>query len=245
MPLKTVVCDDELPALELMTELLQETGEVTIAASCQSVDEALAVIEAGGIDLAVFDIEMPGKNGVEAFGDLTVEPKPLLIFATAHPDYALEAFAVDAIDYLLKPVDHNRVRKAVEKAMRLRTAIVSAEKEATSDVATQPGTLTVRDVGHTYLVPHDQVIWIEAAGDYSLVHASGRQYAMRTTLRSLEQELPSDRFLRVHRSAIIGVQHVQEVRPLPKGEALVILTGGPEVKVSRSHRDAVRKKIGA
>lgn len=211
----------------------------------QSASEAVDAIEQGGIDLAVFDIEMPGENGVDAFARIQLETKPLLVFATAHPEYALEAFAVDAIDYLLKPIDSERVRRAVAKATRMQSAIAGATSADAPELPSQPGTLAVRDVGHTYLVPYDQVVWVEAAGDYSLVHAAGRQYAMRTTLRALEKELPQDRFMRVHRSAIVGLQHVKEVQPLPKGEALIVLTNGSETKVSRSYRDAVRQRIGA
>lgn len=244
--LKTVVCDDELPALELMTELLKETGSVDIVAACQSVHEALEIINKGGIDLVVLDVEMPDLGGVDAAERITVDPKPLLVFATAHAEYAIEAFGVDAIDYIMKPFEPVRVARAVEKAERLGALIASSEGGAVRDRPdTQPqdrsGMLKVKDSGHVYFIPYEDVFWIEAAGDYSLIHTPAREYALRKTLRALEDQLPDDIFVRVHRSTIISARHVREVRLLAKGEALVTLTNDASLKVSRSYRDAVRK----
>lgn len=244
--LRTVVCDDEVPALELLTALLQETGEVAVAASCQDVGQALAVINGGGIDLAVMDIDMPGLSGVEAAAAITVPRKPLLIFATAHPEYAVDAFGVDAIDYLLKPMTPDRVARAVRKAVRLHLLIGASEAggpdaAAEQDIMGPPDVLRVKDFGHVYFVHYGDVTCIEAAGDYSLVHTADRDYAMRTTIRALEEELPAGQFVRVHRSTIISARHVREIRTLPKGEAEIVLTHGKTVKTSRSYRDAVRR----
>lgn len=241
--LNTVVCDDEIPALDLMSTLLQDTGRVRIAAATRSIHEALDVVNRGGVDLVVLDIEMPALSGVRAYQTIAVEPKPLLVFATAHPEYALDAFDVDAIDFLLKPFDAARVGKAVEKAARLHEAIrISGQAEAVEAVendAVRSDVLSVRDSGKTYFIPYDEVIWIEAAGDYSLLHTTDREYAVRVTLRALADELPPARFARVHRSAIIGVSHVREIRRLAKGEAMIALASGAEVKASRSYRDRI------
>ena len=125
--LKTIVCDDEAPAVELMEGMLRDTGQVAIEGTYLSVREAIDRINQGGIDLAVLDIEMPELSGVEASTQITADPKPLIVFATAHPEYAVEAFGIDAIDYILKPFDQVRVEKAVEKAARMHRLIAESE----------------------------------------------------------------------------------------------------------------------
>lgn len=245
--LNAVVCDDEPPALELVSELLRSTSEVNIVLASLSIRDAIRRINEGGIDLAVFDIEMPDTHGVSAFDHVSIDPKPLLIFVTAHPEYALDAFSVDAIDYILKPLEPNRVQKAVEKAVRLHALIAGTDGESDEASILSPEygeAIKVRDAGHVYFVRYDDVRWIEAAGDYSLIHTADREYAMRATIRSLETQLPKNRFVRVHRSAIIASQHVQEVHLLSKGEAQITLTGGATVKASRSYRDVVRALTG-
>ncbi len=242
--LNVVVCDDEPPALELMTSILQETGGVKIVAACQFVREALDVVNSGGVDLVVFDVEMPEMSGVEAYAEIVVEPRPLVIFATAHPEYAIDAFDVDAIDYILKPFDHDRVRKAVEKTARLRLLISEREQGApihASDVAPEDlsGVLKIRDAGKLYFIPYKDIIWVEAAGDYSLLHMEDREVTVRMPVKSLEAELPAPLFIRVHRSAIIARSHIRQIDLLPKGEAQILLTKNASVRASRSYRDVV------
>ncbi|MBB5518473.1 LytR/AlgR family response regulator transcription factor [Amphiplicatus metriothermophilus] len=244
--LKTVICDDEPPALELMASLLRDTGEIELVAACQSVREALDAINDGGVDLVVLDIEMPDLTGVDACGRITVEPRPLVIFATAHPEYAVEAFGVDAIDYILKPLDPLRVQKAVEKASRLRRFIRERESGAPIRVAqTAPAddasVLKIKDAGKLYFIPHAEIIWVEAAGDYSLLHLAGeREVTVRVTIKALESELPAAHFARVHRSAIVAASHIREITLLPKGEALIHMSDDASVRTSRSYRDVVQ-----
>ena len=247
--LKAVVCDDETPALDLMAEMLEATGKIDVVAACQSVNEALAIINRGGIDLVVLDVEMPERTGVEAAGAITVEPKPLLIFATAHAEYAVDAFGIDAIDYILKPVEQSRVRQAVDKAERLQRLISTATQGDTVAASEPEGLerdrdlLQLRDGGRFYVVPMNDIVWVEAGGDYSLIHTATSEIVIRRTLSSLEHALPGDRFLRVHRSGIVGLVHIREVRRLPKGEAEIRLTGDVTVRSSRSYRDAISSLI--
>lgn len=246
--LKTLVCDDELPALELLTEMLEDTVAVEIVAAYLSVNDAVRRINEGGIDLAFLDVEMPDLTGVEAAQLIRVEPKPLLVFATAHPEYAVDAFGIDAIDYILKPFDQARVRRSVEKAVRLKRIIVegvastlpAAEDEDRGDAT---DTLKIRDAGRFYIIPHDDIVWIEAAGDYSLIHRSDGEVAIRRTITSLDSELPQTRFRRVHRSCIISIDHIEEIRRLSKGEANILLRGDVVVKASRSFRDVIDQLI--
>lgn len=238
--LHCVVCDDELPALELMRSMLEEIGEVTIGGAFQAVGDAMAYVERGSVDLLVMDVEMPGMTGIEAFKSLSLDPKPLLILATAHPEYALDAFDVDAIDFLVKPFDADRVAKAVEKASRLHRLISASKPERVAPSEGEGGSLAIKNGSSVFLIPHGEIQWIEAAGDYSLVHTADREHAMRSTVTALESQLPPEQFVRVHRSSIVNVAAVDAVRTLPKGDAVLHLKSGREVKASRSYRDAVR-----
>jgi len=243
--LRTIVCDDEQPALDLLTQLLEETGSVSVLAACRSVEDALEIVNQEDVDLVVFDIEMPEINGVDAYGQITKEPRPLVIFATAHPEYAVDAFGVEAIDYILKPFTRKRVEAAVEKAIRLqglisereRGTVLQSPKMASQD---RHDAIKIKDAGKVHFVPHSDIIWIEAAGDYSLLHLSGRELAVRIPMKTLEGEFPSMFFTRVHRSAIVSNMHIREIDLLPKGEALITLENGNTVRTSRSYRDAVR-----
>ncbi len=243
--LKAIVCDDERPALDLAVSMFRETGEIEIVADCQSVSEALEIINHGGIDLAVFDIEMPGLTGVGAARAICVEPKPLLIFATAHAEYAVDAFDIDAIDYILKPIEQSRVRQAVDKAVRLHKTIGHASDGGAISApapgvdGTRTGVLQLRDGNRYYVVPLGDIVWIEAGGDYSLIHTCDGEIVVRRTLSSLENSLPAEGFLRVHRSYIVARRHVREVRRLAKGEAEIHLSGEVTVRSSRSYRDVV------
>lgn len=245
--LKTIVCDDEAPAVELMEGMLRDTGQVAIEGTYLSVREAIDRINQGGIDLAVLDIEMPELSGVEASTQITADPKPLIVFATAHPEYAVEAFGIDAIDYILKPFDQVRVEKAVEKAARMHRLIAESEEEVAEEADAQradpPAMLRIKDAGRYYFIPRADVIWIEAAGDYSLLHTADREAAIRRAIKSLESDLPADEFVRVHRSAIVSVAHIREIRMRPKGEAQIFLTDDITVRTSRSYRDTIQKLI--
>ncbi|MEL6568502.1 MAG: LytTR family DNA-binding domain-containing protein [Pseudomonadota bacterium] len=242
--LRTIICDDEAPARGLLEDILRGMDTVEVVATCQSAMDAIGLINAGGIDLVFMDIEMPQLSGVEAARHLTIDPRPLIVFATAHSDYAIDAFGIDAIDYILKPLDPVRVEKAVEKARRLHRLIDEA-REAHSDMkpATQSASLDaalrVFDAGRLFIIPYGEIVWIEAAGDYSLIHRQEGETAIRRTLSSLERELPTAQFRRIHRSSIVSVGHISEMRRLTKGEAELTLAGGIVLRISRSYRDVV------
>ncbi|MEM5518151.1 LytTR family DNA-binding domain-containing protein [Henriciella sp. AS95] len=245
--LKTIVCDDEQPALELMESMLGEIDSVEIVGAYLSVRKAIERINAGGVDLAFLDIEMPDLSGMEATEAITADPKPLIVFATAHPEYAVEAFGIDAIDYILKPIDPHRVGKAVEKAERLRRLIAVNEAGENGAIEAaeidEPAMLRIKDAGRYYFIPREDVVWIEAAGDYSLLHTSEKEAAVRRAIKLLEDELPGDQFVRVHRSAIISRSHIREIRMLQKGEAQILLTGDVKVRTSRSYKDVIQALI--
>ncbi len=242
--LRTLLCDDEGPARGLLSDILRDIAGVELVSACSSAPEALEIINRGGIDLAFFDVEMPALSGVEAARNFTIDPRPLVVFTTAYPDYAIDAFGIDAIDYILKPLDHERVCRAVQKAERLHRLIgetrdALAKPMRRSDTPATDDVLRVLDAGRLFVIPYREVVWIEAAGDYSLIHRLDGEIAIRRTLSSLVRELPKGRFRRIHRSAIISLAQIREIRRLAKGEAEITLIGGVVLRASRTYRDVI------
>ena len=213
-------------------------GNPGLVGRCGSGEAALTRLGGDGsgggraVDLAFLDIEMPGLSGVGVAR--TLEAGPMVIFATAHADFAVEAFAADAVDYLLKPFVRERVLAAVDRATVQRSFRLGGRA-----VVAPRRTLPVKDGGRTNLVPVRDILWAEAAGDYALLHTQNGTYTARVTLRELEGELERSGFLRVQRSAIVRAACVAAVTPLAKGEAMLTLTDGAQVKATRTHRDAI------
>ena len=232
--LTTLLVDDEPLALDLLDAMLADHPVIELAGRCASGAAALERLADAPVDLVFLDVEMPGLSGIETAR--AMDPKPMIVFATAHAEFAVDAFAADAVDYVLKPFEQERVLAAVEKAA-LQRAFRLPGRALT---VTRPReTLPVRDGRRTNLVPVREILWAEAAGDYALLHAEGVTHTARVTLRDLEGELEAAGFLRVHRSAIVREAAVSAVSPLPKGEAMLTLADGTQVKASRSYRAAI------
>ena len=239
-PLRTLIADDEPLALDLLDVLLRDHPLIEIVARCASGQAVLDRLADTTLDLLVLDIEMPGVTGIEVARRADL---PMVIFATAHADFAVDAFEADAVDYVLKPLDAERLRAAVEKASVQRPFRLAGVGRALVP-ATPRETLPVKEGGRTVLVPITEIVWAEGAGDYALLHTKAQVHTARVTLRDLERELERAGFLRVHRSAIVRVSCVRAVTALPKGEAMLVLEGGAEVKASRTYRAAIQRLIG-
>jgi two-component system LytT family response regulator len=212
------------------------------------------------------DIQMPGMNGFEVIKALQSDVMPMVIFVTAFDQYALDAFDLHAVDYILKPLDPERVARAVNRAIdRLHDnraesykapligaigAIAERASAATPVEADahepEPasgsikGKLLVRDSGVVKVIPFDDIDWVDAAGDYMCVHASGETHVIRITLGELMEKLDDKLFVRIHRSTIVNVQRVVSITPLPKGGSLLELSEGETLKVSRNYRESIR-----
>lgn len=247
--LRTVLVDDEPLALDLLEAVLSDHPVVDVVGRCASGQDVLDLLPDARVDLMFLDVEMPGMSGMQVAR--AVSPPPMIVFATAHAEFAAEAFDADAVDYLLKPFGRERVLSAVEKAaaqrpyrlMRGRDQDRQADGARALATITPRAALPVKHGGRTELVRVEDILWAEAAGDYALLHAQSATHTARVTLRHLEGELERCGFLRVHRSALVRVSGVRSVAPLPKGEAMLTLTDGTEVRASRTYRDAI-KAIG-
>jgi two-component system LytT family response regulator len=248
MPIRVLIVDDEAPARERLKRLLADIEEVELIGEAEGGVQAVEMIERERPDLVLLDIQMPGLDG---FGVIeALEDPPLVIFVTAYDEYAIRAFEVNALDYLLKPFSRERLEKAVRRAqealaeeqdfaMRLSPLLES--------LATQGRYLTrlaVRDQDRIRVLDVDEMDWIDVEDEQVMVHVGDRAYLIRRTLTELEARLDPAHFFRAHRAAIVNLSRVKEVIPWFKGSHKLRLTTGAEVELSRARARALRKILG-
>jgi len=231
-PLRVLIADDELLARRRLARLLAEIADVTVVAECVDAEEVIARVREGEVDLALLDIHMPGLSGLDALGVLGASG-PLVVFCTAHPDHALAAFEGGAIDYLLKPIELERLRKAVERA-RARSG-PRAEAAPRLPIETRQGIV---------LVDPARITHAELDGELVTVVTLDGALVTDFTLQELERRLPEPRFVRVHRRALLALEHVARLEPLPTGGYAARTVRGHVVEVSRQAARALRRRLG-
>jgi two-component system, LytTR family, response regulator len=252
--MRVLLVDDEALALDRLDTFFSDIEGVEVIGRARDGDEALEKITELMPDLVILDVQMPGKNGLRAAADIDIEPRPEIVFVTAHEHYAPDAFDVDAADYLLKPVRFDRLRQAVDRARR-RRSLREAEARAgqlEEEVATLRSGQAPRphdDDGFWVperhgqrRVPIDTIEWIEAARDYVLLHTSMRSHLLRITMATLEERLANSPLLRVHRSAFVRPDKVTEVQRSGRSLCLV-LAGGANVQVGPSYIASVKTAL--
>jgi two-component system LytT family response regulator len=255
--LRVVIVDDEELARRGVRSRLERSDDVRVVAECGTGKEAIGAIRRTTPDLVFLDVQMPGMNGFEVIAAVGLEPLPQVIFVTAHDKYAIRAFEVHALDYLLKPIDDERFDAALAHA---RGALA---RERQSDLAQRVASLlrgvgdasegargkgyaerfVVRSGGRVIFVPALDIDWVEAAGDYVRLHAGKKSWLLRETMASIESRLDAGSFARIHRSAIVNVERIAEMRSYDNGEYLVLLRDGTQLKLSRSHRAALQQLV--
>ena len=248
MSMRTLIVDDEAPARERLKRLLADIEGVELIGEAEGGVQAVEMIERERPDLVLLDIQMPGLDG---FGVIeALEDPPLVIFVTAYDEYAIRAFEVNALDYLLKPFSRERLEKAVRRAQE---ALAEEQDFAMrfgpllESLATQGRYLTrlaVRDRDRICVLDVDEVDWIDVEDEQVLVHVGDRAYLIRRTLTELEARLDPAHFFRAHRSVIVNLSRVKEVIPWFKGSHKLRLTAGAEVELSRARARALRKILG-
>jgi two-component system, LytTR family, response regulator len=251
--MRVLLVDDEALALDRLRTFFADIEGVEIVGQARDGDEALREIAALKPDLVILDIQMPGRTGLRAAADMDVDPRPEIVFVTAHEHYAPDAFDVDAADYLLKPVRFDRLRQAVERARRRRALRHQAARadQLEEEVASLRTAAPARDDNGFWVperdghrrVPIDSIDWIEAARDYVLLHTSVRSHLLRTTMASLEEKLKGSPLLRVHRSAFVRPDKVAEAKRVGRSLCLV-LADKAEVQVGPSYIAAVKAALG-
>ena len=265
MTIRTILVDDEKLATQGLQLRLQAHEDIEIIDTCQNGREAIRSIKTHKPDLVFLDIQMPGFDGFSVVqGLMEVEP-PLFVFVTAYSDHALKAFETDAVDYLMKPVEESRLADTLDRVrQRLsekRGAVeVDRLKEVIAEIApdsvenlTDGGEqvssnrfeklINIKDRGQIFRVDVDTIERIDAAGDYMCIYTGDNTLILRETMKDLEKRLDPRRFQRVHRSTIVNLDLVKQVKPHTNGECFLVLNSGASVKVSRSYRDVVARFV--
>src|SRR5262245_44670294 len=246
MTLRVAIVDDEEHAREAIRILLKRRDDVEVVAECRNGAEALEVLQWMTVDLLLLDVQMPSVDGFGVIHAVGPERLPPTVFVTAFDEYALRAFEVGAVDYVLKPFDEGRFLAAFDRARRRaderRTAQWAKRLLAATADRRQPGTpatlprLPVPSGKRVTFVTFDEIDWIQAADQYVVVHAGDKEHLLRESLERLEQKLPGERFVRIHRSHVVNVAKVREVARLAKGDAEVTLADGCRLRLSRRYR---------
>lgn len=251
MPLRALIVDDEPLARERVRTFLQDIPDAEILAECANGSEALQAIVQHQPDIVFLDVQMPGMTGFEVLRSLPDDVHPAIIFTTAHDEFAIEAFDVNAADYLLKPYKPARFQQAVERARRALESRTSAPSNRRLSQwleqrsPTPPGQrrIMVRDNDRVVFVRLDDIDWIEAAGNYAILHVGKVSHIVRETMSRLEENLPPELFFRASRSAFVHLQRLRELQPLPGGQHVVVLNDGQKITMTRPLRD-IQERMG-
>jgi two-component system LytT family response regulator len=253
--MRVLLVDDEALALDRLAALFAEMDGVDVVGQATDGEQARARIAALQPDLVVLDVQMPGGNGLRLAAELDPQARPEIVFVTAHDHYAPDAFAVDAADYLLKPVRRDRLQQAVNRARRRRelrdqaaetgrlAEEVAALRARTAAAPRGQKGFWVPERGGQRWVPIDAIGWIEAARDYVLLHTDTRSHMLRATMAALEAALQDTPLTRVHRSAFVRPSKVAEVRRAHRS-VLLILDDGAQIQVGPSYADALAHMLG-
>jgi len=243
--MRVLIVDDEPLARERLERLLADVEDVELAGQAGDGVQAVEMIEQERPDLVLLDIQMPGLDGFGVIGAL--EEPPPIVFVTAYDEYAIRAFEVNALDYLLKPITRERLERAICRAREARaeerdlTSRLAPLLESLASQGHYLARLAVRDRNRIRVLDADEVDWIDVEDERALVHVGGDAYPVRRTLAELEARLDPARFFRAHRSVIVNLDRVEEIIPWFKGSHRLRLTTGAEVDLSRARARALRK----
>lgn len=263
--IKAIVADDEAVARRRIARLLKEEG-VSVVAECAGGADAVAHIESDDADIVFLDVQMPDMTGIEVVERIGPEEMPPVVFVTAHDEYAIRAFELNAVDYLLKPYDTERFKQALERArsrlepaagdgriaeLRSLIALLLSERPE-RPLSSAPDAPAPAFEGDRIAVPVNGVLrvvrtgdidWIETDGNYLRLHAGKTHYLFRSTAAEFERQIDPVRFARIHRRYIVNLDRVVEIQPWFAGDAVVILQDGTKLRMSRGHREAFHKRF--
>ncbi len=263
MTIRTILVDDEKLAIQGLALRLEKHPEVEIIGTCANGREAIRKIKTEKPDLVFLDIQMPGFDGFSVVkGVMEIEP-PLFVFVTAYEEHAIRAFEANAVNYLMKPVDEDKLadtldrvrtrlteKRGADEARKLQDVLAEVAPDAMDAMPPEDENagryermINIKDRGQIFRVDVESIEHIEAAGDYMCIYTGDNSLILRETMKDLERRLDPRVFQRVHRSTIVNLDQVKQVKPHTNGECFLVLGSGAEVKVSRSYRDVVARFV--
>lgn len=242
--MRIIIIDDEPLARSLLTEMLADEQGIEVVAECNDGFEGMKAIQEHQPDLIFLDIQMPKITGFELL-ELLDEP-PQVIFTTAYDEYALKAFEVNALDYLMKPISPERLKKALEKVqVKLKAPAKNPLFEGkVPQLPEQAQRIVVKDAGNIKIIPLADVLYLEAADDYVKINIAEKYFLKHQTMGNFEQQLPPHQFVRIHRSYIVNIQHIHKVELYEKEQYCVILRNNAKLPVSRSGYTKLKGVLG-
>lgn len=249
--LQVLIADDETLSRHRLRRLLGRDPELSIAGECGSGQECLDFLASQRADLVFLDVQMPGMDGFAVIDAVGRERMPSIIFVTAYDQFALRAFEVHALDYLLKPFEEKRLAESVRRAKSYimgRKAETDQEGlrrvlQAAQPAARYPDRFAVKHAQKLIIIRAEQVDWIQAADNYVTLHCGHEIHTLRETMNSLERTLDPAKFLRIHRSAIVNLDRVKALQPWFRGDYRVLLTNGVQLTLSKSYRQALKERL--
>ena len=250
--IRALVVDDEPLARERVLTLLQQETDVEVVGECSDGGQAVSAIQQHSPDLVFLDVQMPGCDGFEVIQNIGIDRMPMVIFVTAYDQYALRAFEVHALDYLLKPFGKERFRETLKHAReeleRQRAGDLGRRLLAlVNDVKPEPprvDRLVVKSGGRVFFLRTEEIDWIEAAGNYVRLHLGSENHLFRETMNRMESRLDTRRFARIHRSRIVNTERIKELQPWFNGDYVVILRDGTRLTLSRGYRERLQERLG-
>lgn len=251
-PIKALIADDEALARKFIRRMLKDDHEIEIVGECSNGREALAMIRKQNPDLVFLDVQMPEMDGFAVLDSIETERLPEIIFATAYEQYAIRAFELHALDYLLKPFDQTRFKDAIKHAKeRFRSERQNEGRiqinALLESIKTKPqylDRLMIKAAGRITFLSTDEITWIEADDKYVHLHTGKINPMVRQTLSAMETQLDPKKFRRIHRSAIVNVERIKELQPLFSGEHSILLVDGTKLTLSRNYKDKLFELLG-
>ena len=250
--IRTMVVDDEPMARERIVSLLAQEQDIEVVGECADGQQAVNAIQAQHPDLVFLDVQMPACDGFGVIQQVGADRMPPVVFVTAYDEYALRAFEVHAIDYLLKPFGRDRFQQTLQHARehleRRRAGDLGKRLLAlVHDLKPEPqkmDRLVVKSAGRVFFLRTDEIDWIEAAGNYVRLHLSEDSHLFRETMNNMEARLDTNRFVRIHRSRIVNTDRIKELQPWFNGEYVVVLQNGARLTLSRGYREKLQERLG-
>lgn len=249
--LQTIIVDDEPLARQRLRNLIKEDEELRILEECENGYEAVNVLKQSTPDILFLDIQMPEINGFEVLNQIEYLKIPAIIFVTAYNEYAIRAFEVHALDYLLKPFDKHRFVIAVERAKLHVRSLYSGQSERRLQSLVNEMNMKeklpiskrimIKTSGRVYFIEFDEIDWIEADGNYVKIHTGEKSHMIRETMNHLEQKLDASKFSRIHRSAIVNIDKIKELQPWFHGDYTILLYSGKKLTMSRNYKELLQR----